>query len=368
MTNFHTLTDLKINPRSRLINSANALHIAQLFLSGVSIVQIQKYYGFKNYNTIVDFLILNKLREPMTLETFNKSRRNEIDVKKLKTMIANGKGLKYLAKFFKTSVRSIKNIIKKHNISIDIPVKVCWVKKLNEHKKEIIDEYYKTNCLACMSRKFCCPTDAIRNFLKKHNVMVQSKNNYTKFDENTIANIKDLYINQNKTLKEIAQFYNCSSPKISSYLLNAGIKIKNKIELLNQRNSNAEFQLKCLSNSGKNKLYILPSGREIQVRGYENLFLDYVFSKNILVESEISFKPARIQYMYKDTSHYYYPDFYIEKFNLIIEIKSTWIDILQGIDRNYCKEYSVKQLGMNFLKIMNNDFSSLNEFIDNYHK
>lgn len=368
MVKFPTLIDLKINPRGRLINSENALHIAQLFLNGVSIVQIQKYYKFKNYNTIVDFLILNKLREPMSIETFNKSQRRKIDVEKLKTMIENGKGLKYIAKFFGTSIISIKNIIKEQNISINIPVRVCWAKILNEYKKEIIDIYSKTKCLAYMSRKFGCPSNAIKNFLKKHNVDVQSKNNYIKFDEKTINNIKDLYTIQNKTLKEIAQFYNCSPPKISACLFNAGIKIKDKIELLKQRNSDAEFQLKCLSNAGKNKLYILPSGREIRVRGYENLFLDYVFSKNIFIESDISFKPSRIQYVYKDTLHYYYPDFYIEKFNLIIEIKSTWIDILQGIDRNHCKEYGVKQLGINFLKIINNDFSSLHDFIDNYHK
>jgi hypothetical protein len=88
---------------------------------------------------------------------------------------------------------------------------------------------------------------------------------------------------------------------------------------------NKESQQKNRENAHKTKPYILPSGKIIHKQGYEPQFLDYIFQNNILKEDEIDYHPDGIKYVGKDYElHYYFPDFYIPKWNLIIETKSTW--------------------------------------------
>lgn len=85
-----------------------------------------------------------------------------------------------------------------------------------------------------------------------------------------------------------------------------------------------------ISNS-KGKLYILPSGKIIGIRGYENLALDKLFNngydeKDLNIHDRLTDYTLPIfEYITVERQHYkYYPDIYIQKENLIIEIKSQW--------------------------------------------
>ena len=86
--------------------------------------------------------------------------------------------------------------------------------------------------------------------------------------------------------------------------------------------------------------------------GYESQFLDYIFQNNILKEDEIDYSPKGIKYHHADgTEHYYFPDFYIPKWNLIVEIKSDWTEQL---DKNvYLKENETIKQGFNYIRILN---------------
>lgn len=110
---------------------------------------------------------------------------------------------------------------------------------------------------------------------------------------------------------------------------------------------------KVVKTSKYSKLYTLPSGTTIYKQGYEPQFLDYVFKHKYLREDEIDYHPKGIKYKYHDgTEHYYFPDFYIPKLNLIIEIKSKYTEIL---DTNISlKEIATKESGFNYIRIVNN--------------
>jgi hypothetical protein len=89
---------------------------------------------------------------------------------------------------------------------------------------------------------------------------------------------------------------------------------------------NPEIHAKKVKNGYKSKQYIMPSGAIIFLQGWENKALDDMLKE--YTEKEISTKTAeipRITY-YDDNGkkHYYFPDFYIAKDNLIIEVKSEW--------------------------------------------
>ena len=110
------------------------------------------------------------------------------------------------------------------------------------------------------------------------------------------------------------------------------------------------------------KNYILPSGRTIVLMGYEPLFLDYIFKKNLLREEDIDYKPKRVRYIgYDGFEHYYFPDFYITKFNLILEIKSDWTE---KQDKNLkLKEKACIDRGFKYLRIINNNFEKFEQLL-----
>lgn len=121
-----------------------------------------------------------------------------------------------------------------------------------------------------------------------------------------------------------------------------------------QRPDIIEKMMKTMDNVAYlHKPYILPSGIIIHKQGYEAQFLDYVFTNDILKEEEIDYCPKGIKYIgIDDKAHYYFPDFQISKWNLVVEIKS---DYIMKLDKNvYLKEAATKFHGFNYIRILNN--------------
>lgn len=112
------------------------------------------------------------------------------------------------------------------------------------------------------------------------------------------------------------------------------------------------------------KTYKLPSGKVLRLQGYEPQFLDFLFNNNIILENDIQYEPFGIEY--KDINNnirYYFPDFYISKFNLIVEVKSKWTDQFDiNIEQ---KRKSILNAGYSYLKVIDNDFSEFIKIIDN---
>ena len=96
--------------------------------------------------------------------------------------------------------------------------------------------------------------------------------------------------------------------------------------------------------------YQLPSGKWIKVQGYERYALDD-FLLEEYNEDEILYKCSdipKIWYKGKDEKwHRYYPDFYIPKDNLIIEVKSTFT-FLNNLKVNQLKRKATKENGFHF--------------------
>jgi hypothetical protein len=79
------------------------------------------------------------------------------------------------------------------------------------------------------------------------------------------------------------------------------------------------------------KEYILPSGKVVGIRGYENFVLDKLFEKNykegeLVIHNKLEeYKLPIFDYISNERQNLkYYPDIYIPKENRIIEVKSQW--------------------------------------------
>lgn len=109
----------------------------------------------------------------------------------------------------------------------------------------------------------------------------------------------------------------------------------------------------------QSKPYTLPSGKIIHKMGYEPQFLNYVFQNNILKENEIIYHPKGIKYIgFDNKEHYYFPDFYIPKWNLIVEVKSTWT--LEKDKETYLKEEFTIKNNFKYIRIINIETEKLN--------
>ena len=112
----------------------------------------------------------------------------------------------------------------------------------------------------------------------------------------------------------------------------------------------AEFREKAENNNPFNfKEYILPSGNMILVQGYEPLALEHLFKcgfKEYEIVTRKSLMPS-IMYHFDGKQHRYYPDLFIPRLNLIIEVKSTYYFDLDK-EKNLAKRAACKRLGFNF--------------------
>lgn len=106
---------------------------------------------------------------------------------------------------------------------------------------------------------------------------------------------------------------------------------------------------KILKNCYKSKEYKLPSGKIIKLQGYEpqalNILLETFNEDDILTDRKDM--PEIWYYTDDGKKHRYYPDMYIQKENLIIEVKSNWT-YKKYLDINLLKEKACLDAGYNF--------------------
>lgn len=94
----------------------------------------------------------------------------------------------------------------------------------------------------------------------------------------------------------------------------------------------------------KYKSFTMPSGKEVKLQGYEPVVLQKLLTK--YNEDEITINKGeipKIMYILNGRQHRYYPDFYIKKDNLIIEVKSLYT-YRKNIVRNMLKILATRQL------------------------
>lgn len=150
--------------------------------------------------------------------------------------------------------------------------------------------------------------------------------------------------------------------------------IKSKIRKTNIRkygvpapSQNKEIYKKQQISMKKFKEYVLPSGKIIKIKGYEPQFLDHIFTNNLLTENEIQYEALSIDYAFNNRTRKYYPDFFIPKYNLVVEIKSSYV--LNELDLKGEQEQKTKaclQQGYKFLLVVDNNFKPLAELLDTF--
>lgn len=118
-----------------------------------------------------------------------------------------------------------------------------------------------------------------------------------------------------------------------------------------------EFAEKQLKNAKK----IIRYNDNLYYQGsYEKHFLDYLNNKGLI---DIIKRGPCIKYDFEGKERIHYPDFYIDEYNLIIEIKSSYY-YYKYLHKNISKFKKCIELGYNYLFIINKNYKLFDVILD----
>lgn len=120
---------------------------------------------------------------------------------------------------------------------------------------------------------------------------------------------------------------------------------------------------KCFKSGHKFKPYIMPSGQEVLIQGYEHFALDELLYIEKLPEEDIVLgkqNVPEIWYYQNGKNHRYYIDIYIPSQNKCIEVKSSFTNT-RNIEKNRLKADAVTYLGYEFeLRVYDDNGKQIN--------
>jgi len=204
----------------------------------------------------------------------------------------------------------------------------------------IIKKMYVEDCYTCrdISVKFNVSTSCINGRL--HTMGIYSKDIDRPFVRTSLridipkSILKDLYINEKLTMKEIANRFHCSRSVVSKRLKEYGLKSRNNIEAANRGSKHHNYN-KPMSKESKYKLIKSLSKIKKSIKTYGKGNGDYYATPNqgkkwmrsgweIKVANYLTEKGYEWYYEYEWLNIgdiYYIPDFYLSIENRYIEVK-----------------------------------------------
>lgn len=237
----------------------------------------------------------------------------------------------------KVSDATLRKFLIHHNIDRRKPNEVKKLIDARNYKdipeSDITNTYNSGFSITQTARKYRIAVDRVSSILRKHDIIRKSRKVIL------VDDIKALYYDQKLPMNRVANLLKISGGKLIGLFKKYNLHVRDDAYL--------------------RKKYVLPSGKNIFIQGYEPQFLDFLFSNKILDENELCFDRIVISYADENgVTRRYFPDFYIPKYNLIVEIKSSWILKIQKESRVKCKEVGTRLAGYNFHMILNNNFDA----------
>ena len=308
-------------------------------------------------------------------------------------------------KFYVCSIKQLK-ILKENNISgeigeiVDFPINLLTI---NSHRivkakcsmcgeiKEMTYQKYNV-CTRNQTDEYCCNKKECINYKREKRMMEKYgvKNTFELQDTKDKMKITNLERygcenpHQNEEVKKKAEETNLVVYGCKNVFQNEEIKEKSRQTCLEKFGTEYAIQSKdvigtykknCIekygtehpmqnsdvAKSNRTKAYkrkdYCDTGLHYQA-SYEKDFLDRYFGKLIIENGK------RIEYFDKDSKkHYYHSDFYLPEYDLIVEVKSTWVYSLHEEEIILKEEYTKKL--HNYIMIMNMDYTEFDKIISN---
>lgn len=159
------------------------------------------------------------------------------------------------------------------------------------------------------------------------------------------------YNNRNKYKSTCLEIFGYDNP-----MKNIFIQDKVKKSMISRYGVEYAAQIEEFYNKMIKNGYLVHKYEDIYYQGeYELDFLQKYYHIGIQ-------RGPTIEYVFNNTEHFYYSDFYFDKLNLIIEIKSKrWYD--EHLEKNKAKERACIDQGYNFIIIIDKDYSIFEKIV-----
>jgi hypothetical protein len=273
---------------------------------------------------------------------------------------------------------NVLDLPKGSHVKVDVECNICGVIKKYEFRGIKLTDKNVYHCKKCINRIPSVYTDEskeqmikkcksiIQNKLKENPNYLIERNIKTK-ETKKIKYGSETYNNQNKKRESVLlkygsenylniqkkketcllkygnETYNNQEKKKETCLLKYGFEHSNQVEDIFRKIERNGFKVKKYGNSN------------LYYRGtYELDFLNYCSKNNIEV-----INPKSIPYTFNGRNKKYYPDFYHEKSNTMIEVKSEYT-FNKDLEINLIKEKATREKKYNFLFIIDKKYD---EFI-----
>ena len=312
----------------------------------------------KNYNKYKIYCCSNKcssFKNKLTcLEQYGDENYNNIDKMK------NTKLEKYGNENFNNIIKNKETCLKKYddeNYNNREKFKNTCVEKYGVVNvflhKDIIEKTKKTN-LEKYNTEDSRSSEIVINKRKTTNLKKYGNEYYSNPDKTKETKLKKygnpVYNNREKQKETCLEKYGVISNSLTE-------DSKNKLRGTNYKKYGVyypmqveEFAIKQQKNSLKIHYY---NEDFYYQSSYEKDFLNYMNNKNLL---NFIKRGKYIKYNFGDELKAYYPDFYLEELNLIIEIKSDYY-YEKFLDKNLAKIDTCKKLGYEIIFIINKNYS-----------
>ena len=309
------------------------------------------------------------IREKMKETTFknfgvyNASQSEEIKNKKVETCLLN-LGVKHSFQSEKVKQKTREKCIEKYGVEYSLQSKECRDKGkitcLEKYgvenalqSKEIRDKIKQT-CLIKFGVEYPSQNEQVRDKMKStclinHGVeyALQSEEIKKKTKETCMIKYGVNHPAQNEEVHKKME---------KTCLEKYGVK---------NPTQNSEISERASKNSYLSKIYTFPSGKEINVQGYEPFALDKLIQT--LSEDDIITGCSNVPNIaYADEEgkqHKHFPDIFIPSQNKCIEVKSTWTAEKKK-DNIFLKQNAGKQIGYNYeIWVYNRKYEKINCYI-----
>jgi len=186
-----------------------------------------------------------------------------------------------------------------------------------------------------------------------------------------VSQNENIKIKMLKTMKENGnEFFWCRKEEHKAKMMELyGVEYISQNEDIKNKIKKTNLELYGVENVSQNKEihlrqhngYILKHYNGLYYRGtYEKNFLDYCISNMIKIEN---FKNS-IDYEFNGKNKKYFPDFYYEPLNLIVEIKSDYTYEKER-EMNEAKKIGAINNGFNFIFIINKNYNEFDRTLKN---
>ena len=210
----------------------------------------------------------------------------------------------------------------------------------NASQNKDIREKYKKTCLEKYGVEHISQTE---NYKEKYNSTILKKYGVENISQNEeIKNKKKKTCLNNYGVEHPSQSEVIKQKKIDTSLKNYGVEYPNQ---------NSEVLHKIIKSCYRTKEYIFPSGKVVQIQGFEHFALDELIINDKIDESDIiigSKNVPEIWYVGNDEkNHIHFVDIFIPSQNLCIEVKSDWT-AKKNEHNIYLKQNAAKLLGYRY--------------------